>query len=136
MALLPSLLLTIIVVGHTWFIAAHARAWLLTRAWSPYGRPTLQALASFIAFSVAYRLLPPPLLLIIGTELTAGALGVYLTNTIRTPPASVAPRDLLLMRAPRRPARHGAEPAQPQVEPIRFRSLVPSPSRMRGRGRG
>ena len=117
MALLPSLLLTIIVVGHTWFIAAHARAWLLTRAWSPYGRPTLQALASFIAFSVAYRLLPPPLLLVIGTELTAGALGVYLTNTIRTPRASVAPRDLLLMRAPRRPASHGAGQAQPRGAP-------------------
>jgi hypothetical protein len=136
MALLPSILLTVVVVGHSWFIAAHARAWLLTRAWSPYGRPTLQALASFSAFIVTYRLLPPPLLLIIGTELTAGALGVYLTNTIRTPRSSVAPRDLLLLRAPRRPALHGTEAPQPQVAPIKFRSLVPSPSRGRGRDRG
>jgi hypothetical protein len=73
MALLPSLLLTIVVVGHCWFIAAHARATLLTRAWSPYGRPTLLALASFSAFILADRLLPPPLLLILGTELTGGA---------------------------------------------------------------
>jgi hypothetical protein len=133
MALLPSLLLTIVVVGHCWFIAAHSRAWLLTRAWSPYGRPTLLALASFSAFILAYRLLPPPLLLILGTELTGGALGVYLTNTIRTPWSSVAPRDLLLMRGP---ARQGAKNPHPQVEPIRFRSLVPSSSRVRGRDHG
>lgn len=111
---LAFILLTTIVAGHCWFIAAHARAWLLERSWAPYGRPTLLGLVSFLAILTACLLVPPAAVLILGAELTGGVLAGFLTNSIRTPWMAVAPRDLLLLRAPR-PA---AQPEKAQGKEI------------------
>ncbi|HYF61801.1 MAG TPA: hypothetical protein VD886_03250 [Herpetosiphonaceae bacterium] len=96
-----------------WFIAAHARAWQLARMWRPY----VLAAASCLGILAAHGLAPQPLALVLGTELTAGVMIGFLTNSIRTPWTSVAPRDLLLLRVPR-PAKKA------QDEPVGLQRLV------------
>jgi hypothetical protein len=122
---LPHLLLATIVGGHIWLIAAHARAWLVSRSRAQYARSTFGFLLSLLIFVAAYLQLPPAALLIIGGEATLGALGVYLTNSIRTPWCGDLPRDILLLRTSRRPRTEGTICADTPPEPI-------APPMMRG----
>jgi hypothetical protein len=118
MAPLLLLLLVTIVGGLTWQTAAHAHAWLATRAHRQYALPTLGLLLSLILTLAVYLLLRPAALLIIGGEATVGLICVYLTNTIHTPWCDVPPRDILLLRAPRRAPTRGTIRAEIQREPM------------------